>query len=1001
MLTPPKTSLGLNRTTAIVCALFVVIQVLLSRSAVADELRVAAEASAAKAFVDQQTLLTQLQTEQKITNRVKLIKRLDRGLVVSTTNPLKQQRTAEAIRALEALLPTATGDDAIKVQRALYEMLARSSLTLDREKATQMLLAQPLLSPGQVLPSDVDPKKLDEASIADLKLRLQQGAASAGFALADFYEEKDPFYAKVYRDQAVYQATIDAQSGANAAVNLAEIYIDGRAGAKDAAKAMEAIALAVGNGSDAALSLMDSHFDDPLFADQKSKMKSLIEQALAGGSDQAAEMLILDEIDVKRYGFTLDQALWALGLLDEIKSSRSYYISSKLYAEGKLVPRDIRKADTFLAKLADVAAFTEDYQITIAKRIQNIDMPLKYQYKHGLPIFLRLAESGKGSAINRVSSLILGAMRDGYFASTSELPLPPEKIISLLQKNFDNGDQTSGFILGDIYRQGLIAPQNLDLAAQYYSSILQNNPGSILALKTEEAQAKILRRGSRTGEGRDRYRAELRTLSERGNLWAKKEYGSLLLDGIAEVPDSVEKGIALLFEDIDAGYYSASGRLLRFATEKKRKGVQTRLIATFEKLYADHPSPAVTFELATIYSALDRSEDAFRMLDRSDFIDDPEAMFLKSKIGLETGKIERNTALTEMTRAISLTPPTSSQLLKYARYVLSEKQKDGVTDNDALEIVARFADKGDFDAIEIGLKYMMQDIGSHQERLKRVIPWVTKEASDGRPDLLLVLADQQLGKSNDVENNRKLVKAIADNMDKMGERGSARNILARAYKNGFGVTIDLQKAADYRQQAAELGNQSALYEIGTTYLYGIDRERNLKEAESLIAAASVLDSNKARIANGRLHNAGFGTSFSEFESFAINLKAAESGSLAGMIEVGRAYLAGAGIEKNTSAGIVWLEKAANKKSPFAAAQLYFYYFIQDPSVHNQQARVWLDKAIEYGHSPSLIRKAVVLEIENPVANATEIQALLDQSIADGHNLSSRYRAKIAKDKLKQ
>ncbi len=973
----------------------------LTLSAHAEGLRAAAELAAAKAFTDQQAIVSALQTEKKINDQIKLIKQLDNGFVISPTNPLKQHHTAEAIEKLQALMETANAEDKLKVQKTLYEILSRSVLKQDREKAAMMLAEQPLLSAGQLLPPGVNPSSLNDKQISDLKQRLELGSSAAGFILADFFDKTNAADAKIYRAQGLYQAAIDAQTGADAAIFLATLYIDGRAGAKDAQAAMNAIELAVDNGSDAALSLMDSHFDDPLFVDQKPQMKALIEKAIVSGSDQAAEMLILDQIEVKRYGFTLEEALWALSLLDEIKSSRSYYVSSKLYAEGKLVPRDIRKAEGFLSKFADVAAYTNDYQIIIGKRILNIDMPQIYQYKYALPIFLRLTETGKGGAINRVAGLINEALRDAYFESTNELPIHVDKLIAELTKSYNLGDLTSGLILGDIYRQGLAVPQNLDVATKFYQEVLAKSADRSLALKADEALAKILRRGNSTGDGRIVYQNKLRSLAERGNLWAKKEYGSLLLDGTSETSDNAEKGIALMFEDINVGYYSANSRLLRYAIENKREDLQQRLIATFEKILAEHPSPAVNFELANIYSALGRTDDAFKLLAKPDFDDDPEAILLRMRIGIETNKITRQAALPELRRVMALTKGTNLLRFKYAKFILSEVQKDGSVDADALDVVSHFADTGDIDAIKIGLRYMMQDISNHQERLARVVAWVAKEAQDGRPDMLLTIADEQLNKTNSPESNALLAKALLDNLDRIGERSSTKVLLARIYTNGFGVAKDLEKAKAYRRQAAVLGNQSALFDIGTSYLYGAGQQRDLQKAEILIEAAATLGSNNARISEGRLKGSGFGSQFSQLLSFANSQQAAEEGSLAGMIETGRAYLAGAGVEQDTQAGLAWLEKAAAKKSPFAASQLYFYYIIQDRSVNNQKARYWLDRAIEYGNIPSLVRKAVLLHVQDPVGNDVEVQALLDRSIAAGQNLTKRYKVNIAKENLKK
>ncbi len=968
--------------------------------ACASDLRIAAEAAATKAFTEQKELLLLLKTDKKLGEHLKLIRQLSFGFVRNPTNPLKLDNSAEAIASLQVLISTTSDDDKFKVEKVLFELLKRSNVKSDVEKAAVMLAKQPLLVDGPFLSFDTDVTKLDSKQVADLKLRLQQGLPLAAFMLADFYEKSRPAAAKTYREQGVYLATLNAQSSPSAAMFLASIYIDGRAGTKDAAKAMEAFALAVSNGSNSALTVMDSHFDDLAFVDLRPQMKALIENALISGSDLAAEMLILDQADTLRYGFEEEDALWALALLNEIKSPRAIYVNAKLFAEGRLVVPDMRKADELLAQMSDVSAYVGEYQFAIGRRILNIDMPSKYYYTHALPIFLGLINSEKKGAINRVASLINMAMREGYFASTKELPVGADTLVAKLTQSYAAGDWVSGLILGDIFEQGLVVSANVGKAHQYYNEVSEGSQDPALAVQADEALTKMLRRNVHSGDDNMFYIEKLKALADRDSLWAKKEYGSLLLDNKGITSNRSEEGVALLFHDVEKDYFSASSRILKYATLNKREDLLQRLTGMLEHDYTNNPSRAVTIELAQVYGATGKPDAALDLLKRFNSEDDPEAIFMISKISMDAKKIPRDMAIAEVKRAISLTAPTNIQLVKYARYILTEKKKDGFIDVDALDIVSSFADRGNSDAIALALKYMMPDMSGHSDRLIRAISWVTKEAQDGRPDLLLALSDKQLGKAAGQENNIKLVKSITDNMDKMGDRGSARNILAIAYRNGFGVAVDLDKAKSYSLQAAALGNPSALFDIGTTYLYGIGVQRSVPKAETLLGAASLFNSNRALIADGRLNGAAFGSTFSEFQAFAKNQEAAEAGSLAGMIETGRAYMAGAGVEKDVTAGLTWLEKAAGKGSPFAASQLYFYYAVQAPSVQNGKARYWLDKAIAFGHSPSLVRKAALLNTEDSVGNATEVQALLDQSIAEGQNLSRRYKAKIEKDRLK-
>ena len=969
--------------------------------ALARELQADSGLAAANAYRQQQAFLISLQNDKSVEGQFKLAKELDKGSPFSQSNPLRRHRTNEAVALLTKLASQLQGDEKLRVQKTLYKILVRSDIKANREASADLLKEQPLVSRGELLLGADSAAKMSITDLDSLKTLLVSGSARAGFRLAELLAEKSPAEAKTYREQALYLAAVDAQSGAESAVYLATLYIDGTAGKKDGDLAFRAIKSAVEEGSDAALSLMDEHFNDPLFAGRADEMRALIEEGLIAGSERAAELIVTDQVDAKRYGYSLDDALWVVGLLDEIHSPRSFYVSAKLYAEGKLVTRDLGKAEEFLAKLSDVAEYTDDYQYLVGKRITNIDMPAKLQYKYALPIFIRMMSNGKDGAVNRVANMVNSAMRDGSFETVKDLPIKPEILISGLEKSYTQGDLTSGVILGDIYRQGLITSQNVGIATDYYTQVLAKNHDKDLQLKVEERYARILRRGSQSGTAKQKYVETLRVLSDKGNLWAKKEYGSLLLAGLPNVADSAKRGIALLFEDIDAGYYSASTRLLSFAVDNNRDDVKNRLVSTYEILLTKKPSPELTYELANAYRAIGRSKDAYVLLDKPEFSDDPEAIFLRSKIGLETAKLSLDEAILGVRQSIKLSSSKDLKTLKYAKFILSNRKSGQGPDESALRIVVSFADQGDFDAITVGLKYLLQDIEKHQERFAQIVSWVVKEANDGRPDLLLNLAEMQLGNKISMENNALISQAIIGIFPKMQGRGSASAVMARIYMNGLGVPRDEEKGRQFLTQAAWLGNQSALTEIGNSFLFGYGTERNATKAAVVFEAAAALGSNKARIEQGRLYSTGFGSTFNELQSFANNQQAAETGSLAGMIETGRSYMAGAGVEKNVEMGKYWLERAANKRSPFAASQLYFYYLIQDPSVGNEKARFWLDKAIAYGHSPSLTRKAVLLEVEDPVGNATEVQALLNEAILRGHNLAKRYQTKIAKDKAKK
>ena len=171
-------------------------------------------------------------------------------------------------------------------------------------------------------------------------------------------------------------------------------------------------------------------------------------------------------------------------------------------------------------------------------------------------------------------------------------------------------------------------------------------------------------------------------------------------------------------------------------------------------------------------------------------------------------------------------------------------------------------------------------------------------------------------------------------IEEAGKTGDsyAQNMLAHLYKDGEGLPLNTSKATNLFQKSAKKGNPDSMYELGLTYYLGNgdtpkDRDlsiKYLKQAEQLgneAAKAFLLQIKESSPSKTSLaiYTEAMDTLYSkttkdEKEQAIKKLeKISEEGSMCASYQLGKQYLEGLNINKNTDKAINLFIKVANSK----------------------------------------------------------------------------------------
>ncbi|MEG1027419.1 MAG: tetratricopeptide repeat protein, partial [Oscillospiraceae bacterium] len=185
------------------------------------------------------------------------------------------------------------------------------------------------------------------------------------------------------------------------------------------------------------------------------------------------------------------------------------------------------------------------------------------------------------------------------------------------------------------------------------------------------------------------------------------------------------------------------------------------------------------------------------------------------------------------------------------------------------------------------------------------------------------------------------------------------------------------KAIEYLNKSAEKGNQSAQYTIGKIYYEGKIVPKDITKAMKLLYLSAQQGNEWANYTLGKIYLSEVGyidiTKAIEY----LN-KSAESGNQFAQYALGKIYLQGAIVPKDVKMSIKYFMMAAEQNNSNAEYQLGKIFFYEKEVKDINQSRYWLNISIKNGN---IFAQNLLNYINNPYSSKN-ISLILMQSILD-------------------
>ncbi|CAB4379660.1 unnamed protein product [Rhizophagus irregularis] len=127
----------------------------------------------------------------------------------------------------------------------------------------------------------------------------------------------------------------------------------------------------------------------------------------------------------------------------------------------------------------------------------------------------------------------------------------------------------------------------------------------------------------------------------------------------------------------------------------------------------------------------------------------------------------------------------------------------------------------------------------------------------------------------------------------------------------IGISVNVQKAFELYQKAADLGNVFGINDLGYCYQYGIGTDIDEKKAFELFQKVADLGSSSGINNLGACYEQGIGTDIDEKKAFELYQKAANLGYSSGINNLGACYKQGIGTDIDEKKAFELYQKAAD------------------------------------------------------------------------------------------
>ena len=186
----------------------------------------------------------------------------------------------------------------------------------------------------------------------------------------------------------------------------------------------------------------------------------------------------------------------------------------------------------------------------------------------------------------------------------------------------------------------------------------------------------------------------------------------------------------------------------------------------------------------------------------------------------------------------------------------------------------------------------------------------------------------------------------------------AKWCLGCCYKNGYGVSVDLEKSnlfykevfEDYKIRA-ERGNAEYQWRLGRCYEFGRGVDKDYVKAVEWYRKSAEQGNTEGQWLLGRCYEFGWGVYKDDVKAVEWYKKSAEQGDSDGQWRLGNCYKLGHGIEKNKVKAIVWYRKSAEQGNAEGQWRLGLCY--EDGEGVDKdyvKAVEWYRKSAEQGNS---------------------------------------------------
>lgn len=917
---------------------------------------------------------------------VELAAKLKVGRAVGPENPLLVSQPLKARDLLERalLLP---GLHIGEAQLALGKMLLDGKELVPNHERAKALLAEALQNgQGEAAVVLGDHLAKVEGNIAAAKphlhLAMRLGRLEAAFSLADI--EGTPTAAtQRLVDAAVAYFTRSANAGdERAAYKLATHFRHSAKTLADWQLARDWYLRSADLGNNRSyywLGKLHGEENIPLFA--PADAVSYLVRSAQTGEIEAAQKLVSDhgrngplnvpEDIFQTWGKALFEANDLTGLIYYTDATDLSY-QRKTVLSGKL------EAMLYAEKPLEISALLRIGRAFLKGDIVIQNPTLAYQF------FRKAARSSSPRGTLELANLIV---EQPQLSNAADISFLKSKLVTMAEQ----GDFQAPLLLGNMALRGIGEPASRTAAKIWFDHAAHQEPGSA------DLRYKLASFYLASSDTKQQINGQiwLQKAIESGSSDAMVDMGSLLASGDLISKDTA-RAISLFQQAAQLGDSSALIKLGDTAQKERLDGAQSIAYEAYDKALA-MGHPLASARMGELLKSQGRRDDAIHYLE-------PAA---------RAGNLNATLALYDILSNDGQEPDTGKDWLLRAHENLSQPGTSG------------------YDKLSVAKKLLLPTSAEHNRLGLSLLHQLYRSREDGASAALADAYIKGQGTPEDPRRGLEILQAAAERGDflarlrisdmkmegRLFERDQSEAVsilkqlvlsqpgneavnirLAGAYRLGKGVRRDLEVSTDYYRRAAQGGSIWGTRDLGLAYMWGRGIEQDKVKALEQLALAARHKLGPAILEVSHFYSSGVGTDIDQATAFAHAYKAAKTGDPESMLDLGMRLLAGAGVPKNSSAGISWLERAAEGKGPMAAnamfelARVYENGVGVDPDI--SLTNHWMNRAAEAGSRAAIYRVALSLRANgNPDDEAESIKWL--QRARDlKHNKSTKLLAQL-------